>query len=621
MPLFLNMTSIKKIISVACFFFLMGCAAMPFSRVFLRTTPVLAETNNETYISADYRAYYHFMLGYQAEFIKDYETSLQEYVKALKYDPESFYLMYNIANILKNKGNIKYAISYMEKALKFAPNHKHGLMFLGDLYIIDSQSEKAIETLQRTQVIYPEERDAYFKEVKVYSEAEEYEKAKSALKRIIRKFSGSSKAYYLLGRINVLEELYDAGIKNYTKALKLNPRNLLAHLGKGMAYEAMGDNTKAIEIYAHILKTVDPDANNVLDRLISLYVSEKEYDKAVLYLDKLIDNSPHNLNAYVKKGLIYVDIKDYEKALEVWGHVINVLPDNLRFRNYLAYTYELMEEYEKALEVYEHMKEIDPYYSDTYLHMGYLQGKMKRYDDAEITLKEAIKLDPDRPEFYLYLGLVYMNKKELDKVEEVFNKGLDKDSANVELHFNLGVLYEKLDDMERLVEKMQTVLELNPGNTHAMNYIGYIYAVKGIHLDEALVYINKALETEPESGYFLDSLAWVYYKMKLYEDAEQTMRKAINSLHDDPLIHEHMGDILLELQKFDEAKDEWVKSLVYDPKNDKLIQKYIEHGFGDPLMIEDIKDALKKLEETEEESVKEVEPESFEKDTSMTLSL
>ena len=51
-----------------------------------------------------------------------------------------------------------------------------------------------------------------------------------------------------------------------------------------------------------------------------------------------------------------------------------------------------------------------------------------------------------------------------------------------------------------------------PSNAPALNYLGYTYAESGKHLDEAEKLIKRALDIEPEDGFYVDSLGWVYYQ-------------------------------------------------------------------------------------------------------------
>ena len=104
-----------------------------------------------------------------------------------------------------------------------------------------------------------------------------------------------------------------------------------------------------------------------------------------------------------------------------------------------------------------------------------------------------------------------------------------------------------------------------------------MFAEKGVHLKEAKELIKKALEIEPENGYYVDSLAWVYYKEGRLDKALENLTRAINFLQkegeDDPVIREHLGDVYYRQSNLKEAKREWEKALSLDPKQEEVKTK------------------------------------------------
>jgi tetratricopeptide (TPR) repeat protein len=133
-----------------------------------------------------------------------------------------------------------------------------------------------------------------------------------------------------------------------------------------------------------------------------------------------------------------------------------------------------------------------------------------------------------------------------------------------------------------MIASLKKALEIKPDHADALNYLGYTYAEAGEHLDEAISLIKRALVIKKDNGYILDSLAWAYYQKGMYKEALEVMISAIDKSDDDPVMREHYGDILLKLGKKDKVKEQWIRSLELDPKNEKLRDKYRETGFGDP---------------------------------------
>ncbi|MGH7820249.1 MAG: tetratricopeptide repeat protein, partial [Candidatus Binatia bacterium] len=100
---------------------------------------------------------------------------------------------------------------------------------------------------------------------------------------------------------------------------------------------------------------------------------------------------------------------------------------------------------------------------------------------------------------------------------------------------------------------MEKAIELNPKNAPALNYLGYTWAEMGIELDEAERLIQRALDLEPDDGFYIDSLAWVYYQRGDFDKAVETLERAVELVDDDPTVTEHLGDAYQKLGRFADA--------------------------------------------------------------------
>ena len=94
-----------------------------------------------------------------------------------------------------------------------------------------------------------------------------------------------------------------------------------------------------------------------------------------------------------------------------------------------------------------------------------------------------------------------------------------------------------------------------------LNYLGYMLADRNVRLEEALKLINQAVELEPDSAAYLDSLGWVYFRMGKLEEAETNLRRSLQRSPHDATVRDHLGDVLFKRGKLREAIAEWQLSL------------------------------------------------------------
>lgn len=98
-------------------------------------------------------------------------------------------------------------------------------------------------------------------------------------------------------------------------------------------------------------------------------------------------------------------------------------------------------------------------------------------------------------------------------------------------------------DSESSIEYYEKALELNPEYPSALNGLGYVLASLDKDLARALSLCKRAHDYDSNSASFLDSVAWVYYKLGFTKDAKTFIKKAkrINPKH--PEIKEHYAKI------------------------------------------------------------------------------
>jgi tetratricopeptide (TPR) repeat protein len=195
---------------------------------------------------------------------------------------------------------------------------------------------------------------------------------------------------------------------------------------------------------------------------------------------------------------------------------------------------------------------------------------MKNTQSAVTLLEKAVEMEPENDRLLHSLALAYMAQNENNKAVENMRKALALDPQKDSYYFELGALMEKGGDYKGAMENMRLAIELNPLHSNAHNFLGYMYALEGRDLDQALVHLKKALTTQPRNGYFLDSLGWIYYKKGEPEKALTQIQKALIYTDPDPVLYDHLGDILFSLKNYDEASGAWKNSLflTMNPKGD-----------------------------------------------------
>jgi tetratricopeptide (TPR) repeat protein len=96
-----------------------------------------------------------------------------------------------------------------------------------------------------------------------------------------------------------------------------------------------------------------------------------------------------------------------------------------------------------------------------------------------------------------------------------------------------------------------------------LNYLGYSLVEKRKNLDEALDMIERAVAARPDSGYIVDSLGWVLYRLGRYDEAVGHMERAVELMPVDPVVNDHLGDVFWAVGRKREAEFQWKRALSF----------------------------------------------------------
>jgi len=151
-------------------------------------------------------------------------------------------------------------------------------------------------------------------------------------------------------------------------------------------------------------------------------------------------------------------------------------------------------------------------------------------------------LEGTEDEVLAALGTLERGKRYAEVVERS-RQAAARLGATRALRFALAASLERSGSWEAAESEFRALLGEHPEDASALNYLGYMYADRGVHLEEAREMLEKAVSLEPTSGAFIDSLGWVYFKLGNLELAEKHLTEAARLVPSDPTVNEHLGDL------------------------------------------------------------------------------
>jgi tetratricopeptide (TPR) repeat protein len=194
----------------------------------------------------------------QAQRKKQYDVSLNNYIKALNLEPSNPDIHYNIGTAFQAKGDLIRAKKAYSRTLELNPNHKEARSAL--IVLEGSQKEQNIA-------------DAFAQAIK-FQEDGEYDKAIKIYNNISKDKPSDDTLFYNLAVAYQATKNYEKSVENYERAYAINPDpNYSAAieslkvsraneiLSYAIEQQGRADNQNAIENYKKVIELVPANAN------------------------------------------------------------------------------------------------------------------------------------------------------------------------------------------------------------------------------------------------------------------------------------------------------------------------------------------------------------------------
>lgn len=514
------------------------------------------------------------------------------YIKAKDYDRRGLFLI---------------ALQYYEKAYELDSESRILRDILVEKYIYLKKYVKALLLVKGDRKIDELSDEERKTAASIYLLMQKYDKAIDAIEQCT---SISVSDRYTLGFLYERLNNIDKAIANYTICFKNDVEYLSTGLKLADLYKRSQQYDPAESLYV-LLHEKYKENTEVLNNLGEINLLQEDTTTALKYFELAVEKDSTFTDAFSNIAQIYIKNGDYKKAIECYKRII--LSDSLTkfyHTKTIAFLYYYDKQLEKSAEILQSLLtyKIDEY--EIHFYLGKIYSEIDSVDAAELAFKKAIdkkvefvdawlnlcylflkvkKADkaleyalqfkekmPESDDAWHILGYVLSYRKEYAKAIEALKKALSYDLKNSSVWFELGGAYERSGKYKKAADAFREALRLNPDDDVAANYLGYMWAEQNENLDSAKALLEFALEKEPNNGAYLDSYGWIFYRMGDLNAAERYINMSLEHIDDDPIVYDHLGDILFDKGTYKNAIDAYRKSIELNSESAEKIKEKIK---------------------------------------------
>jgi len=510
---------------------------------------------------------------------RDAAAAAAYYRAALRGDPANNELLSRTFLAVLANGEVDEAVRLAERVLKIDRNDRIARLVLGIRAIKQKQYQVARREL--AQSVRGPITDLAQTLLSAWTQASPTE-ARAATDSI-DKLTGAD--WYAIFKdlhagliLDLVGQKKEAG-KRFERAYKLDPTALRVVESYGSFLSRQGNSDEALKVYTAFDQAL-PRHPLVVEAMTDLKAGKK--------LPLVVDNPQagaaevlYGLGAALGRrggedlGLIYLQLALYL----VPSHPLALLS--------LGDLYESLKKPELANKIYERVPPSSPLQRNAQIQLAMNLDTLDHTDEAKALLEKLISAHPDDLEAIMALGNVLRGRKQFAECAEVYSKGIDTitkdEKSNWVIYYFRGICYERAKQWPKSEADLKKALELFPDQPHVLNYLGYSWIDQGVHLDDGMNMIKRAVEQRADDGYIVDSLGWAYYRLSNYDEAVKQLERAVELKPEDPTINDHLGDGYWRVGRVLEARFQWshARDLKPEPEDLVKIETKLKSGLPD----------------------------------------
>jgi len=198
-----------------------------------------------------------------------------------------------------------------------------------------------------------------------------------------------------------------------------------------------------------------------------------------------------------------------DKALIALEKLIDEFPDQALLFNLRGACFEAKNQYEQSIESFSKAVEIHPNYAEAFYNLGVVQKKAGKLDDAFYSYQKTIDIDSHHANAHNNLGSLLTQKGLASQSIKYFNKALSLNPKFAQAHNNLGLANVELNNFNESINSFLVAIECEPHYESPYINLGRVYRELN-EIDNEVNCYKKFLKINPNAPKFLDNLGRIY---------------------------------------------------------------------------------------------------------------
>lgn len=415
-----------------------------------------------------------------------------------------------LANIYLQQNMPGKAEGELSTLLQNDPQNAQALFLRGGVYFNERRFDKALQDLERVIQLEPNDPAAHLGLADVYNASGNPAQAEAIISDVIARFPQYSQAYITLANLNLVQKKPEAAL-------------MTLNIGKN----TVRDNAEIILAECDILASL------------------KRYDEARTLMEELSKDSSYEIMAMLRMAEVDMVQSKFSAASKTYERILEKHPNTQAAVEGNVQALIAAKKTKEALAFAEKRQKSNPEDPMSAYLVAETALVNKETNKAEKSFLRALELEPRWEQPLTRLAQLYTSSGRINDAIKLADTLIEKQPDNVSPAVLKGILLEQKGELGNAEQQYRKTLAQHADNLLASNNLAYLlarYKSNPERLKEAENLARKATASGAPATF--DTLGWIQHLQGNNVEAEPNVRRAFESIQDNPTITYHLAAIL-----------------------------------------------------------------------------